>query len=206
MQGSEQAGVFEAQQLAGERGGRLVFADVSFRLPPGGALVLLGANGAGKTSLLRVLAGLGRIAAGTLLWDGVPIGQDRQAHAVRLALLGHLDALKPQLTVAETLAHEARLRGGEVVAAIAALALEPLLETPVRVLSAGQRRRVALARLLIGNRPLWLLDEPTVALDAEGVALFGQMLQSHRRRGGLVVASSHLELPLPGAQVMRLAA
>ncbi|MFQ3622509.1 MAG: heme ABC exporter ATP-binding protein CcmA [Acetobacteraceae bacterium] len=206
MRGWEEAGVFEAQELAGERGGRLVFAGVSFRLAPGGALLLVGANGAGKTSLLRVLAGLGRIAGGTLRWDGAPIGDDPQAHAARLALLGHLDALKPPLTVAETLAHEARLHGGAAAAAIAALALEPLAGTPVRALSAGQRRRVALARLLLGNRPLWLLDEPTVALDAEGVALLGHVLASHRAGGGLVVASSHLDLPLPGADVLRLAA
>lgn len=199
--------MFEAQELAGERGGRIVFAGVSFTLAAGGALLLTGPNGAGKTSLLRVLAGLGRVADGALLWQGQPALGDRVAHAARLALVGHQDALKPVLTVAETLAHEARILGGQAAAAIAALGLEPLAEHPVRILSAGQRRRVALARLMLGAaRPLWLLDEPTVALDVEGVATLGRVLAAHRARGGMVVASSHLALPLDEAAELRLVA
>lgn len=199
--------MFEARELAGERGGRIVFAAVSFALAPGGALLLTGPNGAGKTSLLRVLAGLGRIAAGALLWDGRPALADRTAHAARLALVGHQDALKPALTVAETLAHEARIVGGDARAALAALELEALADHPVRVLSAGQRRRVALARLALGvGRPLWLLDEPTVALDPAGIATLGRLLAAHRARGGMVVASSHLALPLADAAGLRLAA
>jgi heme exporter protein A len=199
--------VFEAQELAGERGGRIVFGAVSFALAAGGALLLTGPNGAGKTSLLRVLAGLGRIADGALLWDGRPALDDRVAHAARLALVGHQDALKPGLTVAETLAHEARILGGDAAAAMAALGLVGLAEHPVRILSAGQRRRVALARLVLGAaRPLWLLDEPTVALDVEGVATLGRVLAAHRARGGMVVASSHLALPLDDAAELRLAA
>lgn len=199
--------MFEAQELAGERGGRIVFAAVSFALAPGAALLLTGPNGAGKTSLLRVLAGLGRIADGTLLWDGRPALEDRIAHASRLALVGHQDALKPALTVAETLHHEARIVGGDADAALAALELDALAEHPVRILSAGQRRRVALARLVLGAaRPLWLLDEPTVALDVAGVAMLGRVLATHRARGGMVVASSHLALPLDDATELRLAA
>lgn len=199
--------MFEAQELAGERGGRIVFAAVSFALAPGGALLLTGPNGAGKTSLLRVLAGLGRIAHGALLWDGRPALEDRIAHASRLALVGHQDALKPALTVAETLGHEARIIGGDPGAALAALGLDGLADHPVRILSAGQRRRVALARLVLGAaRPLWLLDEPTVALDVAGVATLGRVLAAHRARGGMVVASSHLPLPLDDATELRLAA
>jgi heme exporter protein A len=199
--------VFEAQELAGERGGQVVFAGVSFALAPGGALLLTGPNGAGKTSLLRVLAGLGRVAVGALLWDGRPALEDRVAHAARLALVGHQDALKPALTVAETLTHEARIVGGDAAAALAALELEALADHPVRILSAGQRRRVALARLVLGAaRPLWLLDEPTVALDVAGVATLGRVLAAHRVRGGMVVASSHLALPLEDAAELRLAA
>jgi len=111
--------VLEAQELAGERGGRVVFAGISFALAPGGALLLTGPNGAGKTSLLRALAGLGRITAGALLWEGRPALADRPTHATRLALVGHQDALKPALTVAETLAHEARILGGDAEAALA---------------------------------------------------------------------------------------
>lgn len=199
--------MLEARELAGERGGRVVFAGVSFVLAPGGALVLTGPNGAGKTSLLRVLAGLGRLADGALLWDGQPALEDRLAHAARLALVGHQDALKPALTVAETLRHEARIAGGDAQAAILALGLEALAAHPVRILSAGQRRRVALARLVLGTaRPLWLLDEPTVALDVEGVATLGRALAEHRARGGMVIASSHLDLPLDLAAELRLAA
>jgi heme exporter protein A len=199
--------VLEAQELAGERGGRVVFAGISFALAPGGALLLTGPNGAGKTSLLRALAGLGRITAGALLWEGRPALADRPTHATRLALVGHQDALKPALTVAETLAHEARILGGDAEAALAALGLEPLADHPVRILSAGQRRRVALARLVLGAaRPLWLLDEPTVGLDVEGVATLGRLLAAHRAQGGLVVASSHLALPLEGAAELRMAA
>lgn len=199
--------MFEARELAGERGGRIVFAAVSFGLAPGGALLLTGPNGAGKTSLLRVLAGLGRVADGALLWDGRPALEDRIAHASRLALVGHQDALKPALTVAETLRHEARIIGGDAAAALAALELEALADHPVRILSAGQRRRLALARLVLGAaRPLWLLDEPTVALDVAGVATLGRVLAGHRARGGMVVASSHLALPLDDATELRLAA
>lgn len=199
--------MFEARELAGERGGRVVFAGISFALAPGGALLLTGPNGAGKTSLLRVLAGLGRIADGVLLWNGRPALEDRLAHAARLALVGHQDALKPALTVAETLRHEARIAGGDAKAAIAALGLEALADHPVRILSAGQRRRVALARLALGAaRPLWLLDEPTVALDVAGVATLGRVLAEHRARGGIVVASSHLALPLEDTAELRLAA
>jgi heme exporter protein A len=199
--------VFEAQELAGERGGRIVFAGVSFTLAAGGALLLTGPNGAGKTSLLRVLAGLGRVADGALLWDGRPALEDRVAHAARLALVGHQDALKPALTVAETLSHEARILGGDAAAALAALELQALADHPVRILSAGQRRRVALARLVLGTaRPLWLLDEPTVALDIAGVATLGRVLAAHRAHGGMVVASSHLALPLDDAAELRLAA
>jgi heme exporter protein A len=199
--------VFEAQELAGERGGRIVFASVSFALAPGGALLLTGPNGAGKTSLLRVLAGLGRVADGALLWNGRPAFEDRIAHAARLVLVGHQDALKPALTVAETLRHEARIIGGDAAAAFAALELQALAEHPVRILSAGQRRRVALARLVLGAaRPLWLLDEPTVALDVAGVATLGRVLAAHRARGGIVVVSSHLPLPLDDAAELRLAA
>jgi heme exporter protein A len=196
--------VLEAEGLASIRGERLVFSGLSFRLAAGGALLLTGPNGAGKSTLLRLLAGLGRLEAGRLLWHGADALADLPAHAARVAYLGHLDAIKLGLTAAENL----RPWGGRaaVAEALAALGLAPLAELPARLLSAGQRRRLALARLLLRPAPLWLLDEPTLGLDAASLARFGAMLARHRAGGGLVVAATHLPLPLPGAAELVLGA
>lgn len=196
--------MLEGQELACWRGERAVFAGLSFRLEPGGALLLVGANGAGKSSLLRLLAGLIPAAEGRLLWDGQDTLADRVAHAARLRYLGHGDALKLSLTARENLSFYARLWGGEVEEALAALGLAELADLPARVLSSGQKRRLALARLALAPAPLWLLDEPTVGLDAASVERLGGLLAGHRGRGGMVLAATHLPLPLPGAAELRL--
>jgi heme exporter protein A len=196
--------MLEAQELACWRGERAVFADLSFRLDPGAALLLTGANGAGKSTLLRLLAGLIPPAEGRLLWDGQDALADRVAHAARLRYLSHADALKPSLSVAENLGFYARLWGGEAGPALAALGLEPLADLPARVLSSGQKRRLALARLALAPAALWLLDEPTVGLDAASVERLGGLLSAHRGRGGAVIAATHLPLPLPDARELRL--
>lgn len=196
--------MLEGRDLACWRGERAVFAGLSFTLPPGAALLLTGANGAGKSTLLRVLAGLLPAAEGTLLWDGQDVAADRPAHAARLRYLSHQDALKPSLTVAENLGFYARLWGGAVGPALAALGIAELADLPARVLSSGQKRRLALARLALGPVPLWLLDEPTVGLDAASVTRLGALLASHRAAGGAVLAATHLPLPLPGAGELRL--
>lgn len=196
--------MLEARALACVRGERAVFAGLSFQLAPGGALLLVGANGAGKSTLLRLLAGLLAPAEGELLWQGAPALADRAAHAARVRYLSHQDALKPALTARENLAFYARVWGGEVPAALAALGLQPLAELPARVLSSGQKRRLALARLALAPAPLWLLDEPTVGLDTASVGLLGALLARHRAGGGMVLAATHLPLPLPGAQDLRL--
>src|SRR3954470_12156585 len=165
--------MLEARDLACHRGERVVFAGLSFRLEPGGALLLVGANGAGQSTLLRLLAGLLRPEAGALFWDGADALADRAAHAARLRYLSHQDALKPALTARENLEFFARLWGGAVEPALAALDLSPLAELPAGVLSSGQKRRLALARLALAPAPLWLLDEPTVGLDAASVARLG---------------------------------
>jgi len=196
--------VLEAQQLACWRAERLVFADLSFTLAPGEALLLTGANGAGKSSLLRLLAGLIPAAEGRLLWEGEDALADTVSHGAKLRYLGHQDALKPALTARENLAFFARLWGGEVEAALAALDLVPLAELPARVLSSGQKRRLALARLALAPCRLWLLDEPSVGLDAASVQRLAPLFAAHRAAGGMVVAATHLPLPLPEARELRL--
>ncbi len=193
-----------ASGLAVLRGERLVLRDVDLSVAAGGATLLLGRNGAGKSTLLRVLAGLRRPDAGRLSWDGRDALSDPAAHAGCCAYLGHADAIKPGLTAAENLALAARAGGGRVADALERLDLAPLAELPARMLSAGQRRRLALARLSLSRAALWLLDEPTLGLDAASVARFGAMLAAHRASGGVVVSATHLPLPLPGAGELRL--
>ena len=183
--------------LTCERGDRVVFADLDFSLARGEALVLSGANGSGKSSLLRLMAGLARPVAGRIVWDGTDIAQDPAAHAGRLHYLGHLDAVKPALTVAENLRFWADLRGGGTVEpALAGFGIDHLADTPARFLSAGQRRRLALARTLAAPAGLWLLDEPTVALDADGVTAVHRAIAAHRAAGGCCVVSTNVSLSI----------
>jgi len=191
-----------AEGLAAIRGERLVFAGLSFTVTEGGALLLTGPNGAGKSTLLRLLAGLVRAEAGRLLWRGQDALSDLTEHAGRVAYLGHLDAVKPGLTVAENLAVWGRRSA--LAPALAAVGLTALADLPAKMLSAGQRRRLALARLALRPVPLWLLDEPTLGLDAGSVARFGVMLAAHRGQGGIVLAATHLPLPLPDAAELAL--
>jgi heme exporter protein A len=197
--------VLRAEGLAAFRGERLVLRDLDFSVPEGGALILAGPNGSGKSTLLRLLAGLVRPIAGRLLWADEDALADLPSHAARVAYIGHLDAVKPALTVTENLRFAAWLGGGIVEDALAALGLTELAELPARMLSAGQKRRLALSRLALTNAPLWLLDEPTLGLDVASVARFGTLLAAHRARGGLIVAATHLPLPLEGATELRLA-
>ncbi len=200
--------LLSATSLACTRGGRLIFRDLSFALGAGQALTLRGPNGSGKSSLLRLLAGLLRPSAGTLAWDGGDVAADRDAHRARVGYLGMLDALKPSLTVVENVAFQARLRGGDagaVTAALAAMRLEKLAATPARLLSQGQRRRTALARLIAGGGALWLLDEPTLGLDDEAIAALGAAVRAHLARGGVAVAATHVALPIAGAGTIEFA-
>ena len=191
--------ILRATGLAVLRGDRPVLRGIDLSLGPGGALLLFGRNGAGKSTLLRALAGLCPPAAGTVTWDGTDMREEPTRHAGRIAYLGHGDALKPGLTTAENLRLAARLGRRDPETALAALGLERLAELPVRMLSAGQRRRVALARVLLAGAALWLLDEPSLGLDAASLHRLAAMLAAHRAGGGMVVAATHVALPLPDA-------
>lgn len=204
--------LFEARDLACQRGERLLFAGLDFRVGAGEALMLTGANGSGKSSLLRLAAGLMRPAAGGFFWHGEPVRTAGEEHRRRLIYLGHADALKAGLSVRENLRFWADLAGlssaraeTAVLAALEAHDLVPLIDLPARFLSAGQRRRLTLARLQLQpaeTTPLWLLDEPTNALDAAAVQrLLGQM-RRHLTAGGMILLASHDALEaLPGRRL-----
>ena len=200
-----------AEDLACRRGERIVFTGLSFRLPAGGALVLTGANGSGKTSLLRILATLLPRAAGRLLWGATPIEAEIGEYRARLHYVGHQDAVKPGLTPRETLAFWAALRGLDsrrapalADAALAAFALAGVADWPCRWLSAGQRRRLALARLLGVPASVWLLDEPTSALDHDSQQRLENAITGHRAEGGRVIVASHMPIDIPDAATVSL--
>jgi heme exporter protein A len=177
-------------------------------LAGGDALVLRGPNGSGKSSLLRLLAGFLEPAAGTLAWAGAPIADDLAAHRARLHHVGHADAVKAPLTVRENLAFASALSGAAddgLAEALAGFDLARLAEVPARYLSAGQRRRLALARLLAIPRPLWLLDEPGVGLDAANRARLEQAIAGHRAEGGIVVLATHGDVAVEDALLLELA-
>lgn len=178
--------------LSGGRGGMTLLRDVSFALGPGEALRVTGPNGTGKSTLLRMLAGLVRPDAGTIRYM---LGEQSAAAGDCLHYLGHLNAMKPQLTVAENLAFWAGFSGGGAwEAALDAVGLARLSGLPFAFLSAGQKRRVAIARLLASARAIWLIDEPTAGLDAAATAMFEGLLDAHRGAGGIVIGATHVPL------------
>jgi heme exporter protein A len=194
----------EVDQLALDRGGRRVFAGVSFRAGPGEYVEVTGANGAGKTSLLRALAGLIKPAEGAIALSSNLGPLDREARAIRTHLLGHQDGLKGALPVGEHARFwQGLLGGGEAMAVLAKTGLGRLADRPVRTLSAGQRRRLALSRLLIAPRPFWLLDEPGASLDVAGRSWLLGLVNDHLSAGGVVVAAVHE--PIGAAPNVRLA-
>jgi heme exporter protein A len=188
-----------AQGLACIRADRLVFRHLAFGVDAGAVLRLTGPNGSGKSSLLRLLAGLGRAAAGAITWDGAPIGDEPEAHRARTVHVGHQDAVKPWMTAREHIDFWTALAGarGDAVAALDALGIARLADVPGRFLSAGQRRRVALARAAAVPAELLLLDEPTVSLDADGVAAVEALIGRHCGGGGIAVVATHVPLALP---------
>jgi heme exporter protein A len=195
----------EGRGLRCVRGGREVFSGLGFSLRGGEALAVTGRNGSGKSSLLRMIAGLLRVADGTLaLTDGVPESTiPEQAH-----YLGHQDALKPSLTVGENLGFWTRYFGGAETggSALAKVGLATLVDLPAGYLSAGQRRRLSIARLLAVRRPIWLLDEPTTALDPEAQDVLAGLMRDHLGSGGMIIAAAHGPIGLDRAKELRLGA
>ncbi|MGH8471759.1 MAG: cytochrome c biogenesis heme-transporting ATPase CcmA [Gammaproteobacteria bacterium] len=183
----------EARDLCCRRGDRLLLAGLSFTLVEGEILQITGANGAGKTTLLRMIAGLTQAESGTLHWRGQPLEKVRSAYLRDLIYVGHADGVKGSLSVAENLALASALHGGGIPinAALRRLGLGDLADTLTHRLSAGQRRRLALARLLVNQACLWLLDEPFTALDKTAIKTVASMLEEHAARGGLVIFTSH---------------
>lgn len=194
--------MLEAQRLAAQRGPVTLFAGIGFSLEPGHALLVTGANGSGKTTLLKMLAGLVRPSDGTLEWRGAAVTPFAAEARANTLYIGHATALKDELTAEENLISLTRLHGAAadtamVSAALRTWALEPQRALSARLLSQGQRRRVGLARLRLVRRALWVLDEPTSSLDAEGVATLQALLADHLGQGGIAVVATHQDLALP---------
>ena len=199
--------ILEAHDLACIRGERPVFRGISFTLRPCGALVLRGPNGSGKSSLLRILANFLQPVDGSVAWSGQDMRDYPDAHRARTHYVGHLEAVKPTLTVAEHLAFWARAKGFSQAAegSLGALGLEELADVPGRFLSAGQKRRLSLTRLLTSPAELWLLDEPSITLDGESTERLEAMLAGHRQQGGMAIVATHTEIPLPKAKTINMA-
>jgi heme exporter protein A len=200
-------GAFTGRGLACRRGEKLIFRRLDFTLRQGGALVLIGPNGSGKSSLLRLMAGLTPCETGVLAWGDTDIREDPGAHRSRLHFIGHSDALKPVLSAGESLAFWAKMRGtgAAIEPALARFGLANAVNLPCRYLSAGQKRRLALARLVAAPAALWLLDEPLTSLDTEAAAQLLAAIDEHRAQGGRVVLSTHAPIDLDGATRLSLA-
>jgi heme exporter protein A len=201
--------MLSANGLACVRGERRLFSGVDLRVEPGEWLHVRGENGVGKTSLLRLLSGLTPPAEGEVRWCDQPIEHSRHDYHSHMLFLGHHSALKEDLTALENLQLCSAMDGltltdSEAIATLVRFGLAGRQELPVRVLSAGQKRRVLLARLLTRKATLWILDEPFTALDVAAVDMMAALLTEHHRQGGMSVLTSHQPIALPGAKVVQL--
>jgi len=202
--------MLEAINLAAVRGDRRLFAGVGFSLQGGDLLYVQGANGSGKTTLLRMLCGLVIPEEGKILWSQEDIRSEREAYLQSLVYLGHLCALKDDLTGLENLRITEALAGEEIsepraMTALQSVGLNGYEDLPVRVLSQGQRRRVALARLALTQAPLWILDEPFTALDKASVGSLQTRLEGHLENGGIIILTTHQEIEIKAAVIKQVA-
>lgn len=201
--------ILSVHDLACARGERLLFKGMNFSLKAGALLLVQGGNGQGKTSLLRLLTGLARPEAGEVRWCGEQIGRVSEVYHAAMCYLGHANGVKDDLDPLENLRFSDGLHGrvfdrSRAVATLEQLGLTRCLDLPCRVLSFGQRRRVALAALLLAGATLWILDEPLTGLDVHAVALMEGLIREHLKSGGMVVATTHQALNLEGISVQRL--
>ncbi|SEQ02051.1 heme exporter protein A [Ectothiorhodospira magna] len=195
----------EVEGLVAERGERLLIRRLDLTLESGSLLQVAGRNGAGKTSLLRMLCGLSRPLEGRICWDGVPLHQREDGPTAHLAYLGHANALKDELSAEENLHIHSALQGSRpeqeaIRAALGRMGLVGHEDLPVKCLSQGQKRRVALARLLLVRRPLWVLDEPFAALDVQIIDVLRSALEAHLAANGMIVLTTHQAVPITGRQ------
>jgi heme exporter protein A len=200
---------FQLNDLACGRGARLLFAGVNLELHPGDAALTTGPNGSGKSSLLRVIAGLIPPFGGRIIWNGEDVRRTPDNFRTALRYVGHSDGLQPTLSVIENLRYWATLYGSPIdivtlTKGLDSVGLADLTNLPVRVLSAGQRRRLALARAISTGGKIWLLDEPTVALDAQSIRNVETAISTFRDEGGIVVASTNAPINLPSAESIDL--
>lgn len=197
--------MLEGKDLACVRGERTLFSHLNFKLHSGELLLVQGANGSGKTSLLRMLCGLLAPEFGEILWHGQEIGATRESYHAEMAYFGHAPAVKEDLTAAENLDFSCRLAGIQVTAddvkgALGHLGLGHCLSLPAKSLSQGQRRRVALSRLLLAKAKLWILDEPLTALDQAALQLVQSLIGEHLRQGGMALLTTHQPVVIPGVE------
>ncbi|UVK39723.1 heme ABC exporter ATP-binding protein CcmA [Mesorhizobium sp. AR10] len=194
-----------AENLGGERGGETVFSGIDFALAEGQALIVTGPNGAGKSTLLRIIAGMLPVAEGHVSIEGG--GEDFPTVAAACHYLGHQNAMKTALNVTENLRFWRDFSGDGLLSveeALETVGLDGIGHLPFGYLSTGQRRRAAIAKLLVSQRPLWLLDEPTAGLDKASEERFGAVMEKHLGDGGIVVAATHLPLGIEGAKELRM--
>jgi heme exporter protein A len=199
--------LLDIADLSCARGDRALFRGLSFQLGAGELLHIQGANGSGKTTLLRTLTGLSHAAHGRILWDGRPIGELAEAYRAELCYVGHANGMHGDLTAVENLRFQAGLSGApdcDPAAILAELGLKRVIHLPAKLLSQGQKRRLALARLFVAPRRLWILDEPFTALDVRTSAFMAERVALHLAAGGMVILTSHQEVTVATPKIMTL--